>query len=214
MIKIAYTPCMATVRPIREGPPDEPVPIHEHALANLRFIRRTMEEATAFTAVPGWGGVAMGVTALAASVLALLQTTSINWLAVWLFEGLVAVLIGGLTMRAKARRGGTDLLTGSARKFLLCFAPPLIAAAFLTIPLYNAGLLSVIPGMWLLLYGVGVTTGGAFSVPIVPVMGFVFMAEGAAALFAPMSWSDPLLAAGFGGLHIVFGCIIARRYGG
>ena len=118
------------------------------------------------------------------------------------------------TEGAKARRGGMDLLSGSARKFLLCFAPPLIAAAFLTVPLYLAGMLSVIPGMWLLLYGVGVITGGAFSVPIVPVMGAFFMAEGAAALFAPSSWSDPLLAAGFGGLHIVFGCIIARRYGG
>lgn len=205
---------MAIVRPIREGPPQEPLPIHEHALANLRFIRRTMEEATAFTAVPGWGGVAMGITALAASVLALLQTSQVNWLAVWLFEALVAVLIGAITMRAKARRAGTDLWSGSTRKFLFCFAPPLIAAALLTVPLYRAGLISVIPGMWLLLYGVGVITGGAFSVPIVPVMGLFFMAEGAAALFAPVSWSNPILAAGFGGLHIVFGCVIARRYGG
>jgi len=205
---------MATVRPIRQNHTDEPVPIHEHAIANLRFIRRTMEEATAFTAVPGWGGVAMGVTALAASLLALMQTSALNWLAVWLFEGMVAVLIGAITMRAKARRAGTDMLSGSARKFLLCFAPPLIAAALLTVPFYQAGLISVIPGMWLLLYGVGVITGGAFSVPIVPVMGLFFMAEGAAALYAPVSWSDPLLAAGFGGLHIIFGCIIARRYGG
>ena len=205
---------MATVRPIREAPAENAVPIHEHAIANLRFIRRTMEEATAFTAVPGWGGVAMGVTALAASFLAQLQTSTLNWLAVWMFEGFVAVLIGAITMRSKARRGGTDMLSGSAKKFLFCFAPPLIAAALLTVPLYRAGLIGVIPGMWLLLYGVGVITGGAFSVPIVPVMGAFFMAEGAAALFAPATWSDPLLAAGFGGLHILFGCIIARRYGG
>ncbi len=205
---------MAIVRPIREGPPEQPVPIHEHALDNLRFIRRTMEEATSFTAVPGWGGVAMGITALAASVLAMLQTSERNWLAVWLFEGLVAVLIGAITMRFKARRAGTELWSGPARKFLFCFAPPLFAAALLTIPLYRAGLIGVVPGMWLLLYGVGVITGGAFSVPVIPVMGGFFMLEGAAALFAPASWSNPLLAAGFGGLHIIFGSIIARRYGG
>ncbi|MEO8026000.1 MAG: hypothetical protein ABI823_05985 [Bryobacteraceae bacterium] len=205
---------MATVRPIREGPSREPVPMHEHALDNLRFIRRTMEEATAFTAVPGWGGVAMGVTAIAASFLAVMQHSAFNWLAVWFMEGILAVLIGAVSMRHKAGRAGIDLWSGSARKFLFCFAPPLLAAALLTAPLYRAGLISVIPGMWLLLYGVGVITGGAFSVPIVPVMGSFFMAEGAAALFAPVAWSDPLLAAGFGGLHILFGCVIARRYGG
>jgi hypothetical protein len=205
---------MAIVRPIREGPAHEPLPMHEHALDNLRFIRRTMEEATAFTAVPGWGGVAMGITALAASFVAMRQTSASLWLAVWVAESILAVTIGALTMRAKAGRAGVALWSGSARKFLFCFGPPLIAAALLTAPLYRAGLISVIPGMWLLLYGAGVVTGGAFSVPVVPVMGLCFMAEGAAALFSPVAWSDPLLAAGFGGLHIVFGCVIARRYGG
>ena len=37
---------------------------------------------------------------------------------------------------------------------------------------------------------------------------------GALALFAPPTWGTALMAIGFGGLHLVFGLIIARRYGG
>jgi len=68
--------------------------------------------------------------------------------------------------------------------------------------------------VWLLCYGCAVVTGGALSVPVVPVMGLCFILTGLAALGTPAAWRDAMLAAGFGGLHIVFGLIIARRYGG
>jgi hypothetical protein len=90
----------------------------------------------------------------------------------------------------------------------------MIVGALLTVVLYQAGVISAIPGTWLLLYGTSVITGGAFSVKIVPVMGLCFMLVGAVALFCPVSWGNWFMAAGFGGLHIIFGIIIARRYGG
>lgn len=191
-----------------------PQPLHDRAIDNLRFIRDTMERAGSFTAVPGWGQVAIGVTALGAAALAARQPGLLPWLVVWLGEALVAVAIGGWAMARKARAGHTPLLSGPARRFGLAFVPPLAAGGLLTVALYFSSQARLIPGAWLVLYGTGVMTGGALSVPVVPLMGLAFVATGAAALFGPASWGNACLAAGFGGLHVVFGLIIARRYGG
>ncbi len=190
-----------------------PQPLADRALDNLRFIRATMERAGSFTAVPGWGQVAVGTTALLAAVVAARQQSTLNWLVVWLGEAMVALTIGGWTMLRKARAVNDSLLSGPGRRFGLSFLPPLMVGGLLTVALYFGGARALIPAVWLLLYGTGVITGGAFSVPIVPVMGLGFLALGTVALFAP-GLGNWLLAAGFGGLHIVFGFWIARRYGG
>lgn len=194
--------------------PDAPPSLQAHALDHLRYIRETMERASAFTDVPGWGTVAVGMTALAAAGLAARTTTFNGWLRVWLAEAVLALGLGLFAMVRKSRRAGTSLLDNPGRRFALSLAPPLAAGAAVTAALYAARLPAPVPGVWLLLYGTGVTTAGAFSVRVVPVMGVTFMALGAAALFSPAGWGDALLALGFGGLHIVFGLWIARRYGG
>jgi hypothetical protein len=181
---------------------------------NLRYIRETMERASSFTAVPGWGGVIIGVTALLAALLAERQSTRHGWLMTWLAEALLALAVGGWTMTRKARAAESTVLSGPGRKFALSLFPPLLAGAVLTVVLYRAHVFSALPGLWLLLYGTGVVTGGAFSVRVVPVMGLCFMALGTAALWAPPAYGNWLMAAGFGVLHIIFGIIIARRYGG
>lgn len=191
-----------------------PQPLHDRAIDNLRFIRDTMERAGSFTAVPGWGQVAIGITALGAAALAARQPGVLPWMVVWLAEALLAIAIAGWAMGRKARAGHTPLLSTPARRFALAFLPPLVAGGMLTVALYFTGGARLIPGTWLVLYGTGVMAGGALSVPIVPLMGLAFVATGAMALFGPAGWSDACLAAGFGGLHIVFGLIIARRYGG
>jgi hypothetical protein len=188
--------------------------LHARAMDNLSFIRSTMERATAFTAVPGWGGVAMGITALLAATLADTSSTQAGWLGVWLSASVLALAIGGWGMILKARRAGTSVLSYSGRRFVLSYVPPLAVGALLTVVLVRAELYSALPGTWLLLYGTGVVTGGAFSVRVVPIMGLCFMGLGTVALLAPVSWGNWLMAAGFGGLHIIFGLIIARRYGG
>ena len=188
--------------------------LHARAMDNLSFIRSTMERATAFTAVPGWGGVAMGITALAAAALARTRASETEWLVVWLGASALALSIGGWSMAMKARRAGTSVFSYSGRRFVLSYVPPLAVGGLLTLVLVRAGLYSALPGTWLLLYGTGVVTGGAFSVRVVPIMGLCFMALGALALLTPPGWGDWLMALGFGGLHIIFGLIIARRYGG
>jgi len=192
------------------------LPALDHrAQENLTYIRNTMERAGSFTAVPGWGGAIMGVTALGAAWLAARAATQEAWLATWLVEGVVAVLIGFVAIRIKAARVDTPaLFRGSARRFAMTLAPPLAAGAIVTPALVRNGQPGILPGVWLLLYGAGVVTGGAASVRAVPLMGVALMAFGALALAAPPAWGNAFLAAGFGGLQIVFGLYIARRHGG
>ena len=193
---------------------EEPPALHERAMDNLKYIRETMERATAFTGISGWGQVAIGFTAIASASISAQQKTFKAWLAVWMAEAVIALLIAGWSIDRKARAAKMPLLSGPGRKVAFSLSPPIFAGAVVTIVLYRAGLTNAIPGLWLLLYGTGVITGGMFSVSVVPIMGFCFMALGAAAFFAPAEYANWLMAAGFGGLHIVFGVIIARRYGG
>jgi hypothetical protein len=206
-------------RPHRPTHPPLPVPNPENALApdpaaDLRFIRDTMERSASFTAIPGWGQVILGTTALAAAGLAAHQSNSTAWLRIWLAEAVLAAVIAILSMHWKANRRGLPLFTGPGRKVALGLFPPLAAGALLTFQLQRAGLESALAPVWLLLYGAGIITGGLYSVSIVPVMGLCFMATGALAVVAPAAWGNYFLAAGFGGLHIIFGFLIARRYGG
>ena len=191
-----------------------PVALDDRARDNLRFIRESMERAGSFTALSGWGGIAMGITAIGAAVIASRQTSSLAWLLTWLGEAVIAIAIAGWTTVSKAREAGTSLFTGPGRRFVYSFAPPLFVGGLLTLLLAQMGLIDVVGGVWLLLYGTGVVTGGAFSIRIVPLMGLCFMVLGTVALFCPPSWANELLAAGFGGLHILFGAVIARKYGG
>lgn len=204
---------MAAPAPLR-SPRIEPIPIDARAADHLRYIRETMERAAEFTAVPGWGGVAMGITALAAAYFASRQTTPRAWLAVWLVEAFVAVSIAAPAAATKAHRANSRLFSGPGRKFLLSFAPPIVVGGLLTFVLFHTGVLAALPGLWLLLYGTAVVTGGAFSVRVVPVMGLCLMTLGAAALFAPAAWGDAFMAGGFGVLQIFFGAWIAKYYGG
>jgi hypothetical protein len=204
---------MAAPNPLRSRPA-QPDSLDVRAMDNLRYIRETMEGAASFTAVPGWGGILIGVTALVAAYVASEQRTVGWWLATWVGASAVSILIGGATMVSKAHRAQTSILSRPGRKFALSLSPPLIAGALLTLALYRAGHVDVLPGLWLLLYGAGVVTGGAFSVRVVPAMGVCFMVLGAAALFSPAAWGEVFMAAGFGGLHLIFGAIIAWRHGG
>ena len=195
--------------PVREAPDVSP-----KLAEDLRYIRDTMERSAAFTAVSGWGQVLLGFTAIVAAWIASRQVSSFGWLRVWLAEGLLAVAVGLLACTWKANRVGLPLFSGPARKVALGLAPPLVAGAFLTFLLFRSGLEGALPATWLLLYGAGIMTGGAFSVSIVPVMGLCFMLLGGLAVLGPGAWGNWFLAAGFGGLHIVFGFWIARRHGG
>ena len=193
---------------------DKPQALHAHAADNLRFIRDTMSRAGQFTAVPGWGGVTMGITAIATAALASRAADRTQWLLWWFGDAAVAIGIAIVTMSRKARRLELPLVTAPAKRFAFAYVPPLAAGAVLTAVFFTSGLTTRLPGMWLLLYGVAIATAGTLSVRVVQVTGVAFMALGAASFAAPAAYGDAFMAAGFGGLHIVFGLIIARNHGG
>lgn len=199
-------------RAVRSTPPPES--ISGHAADNLRFIRQAMERGSTFTAVPGMGGAAMGVTAGVAAWLGSRQPTGDRWLLVWLGAAAVAAVIGLLAMSRKARGAGSTLTGANARRFAVGMAAPFVAGAAITYELWATRNFTVMTPAWLLLYGAGVLTGGIFSVPAVRLLGAAFMALGMLAILTPPDWGNVWLAVGFGGLQFGFGIYIARHHGG
>ena len=204
---------MSASQPSRR-PSRDPIPIHARALEDLTFIRDTMERAGTVTTVPGWGGVAMGATALIAAWFASRRGSGAEWLAVWLAEAVLALGIGAAAMVRKAEVTRTPLMTRAGRLFVRSFVPPIVAGAVLTAVFYGAGLVAELPGLWLLLYGAAITAAGTSSIRVVPLLGVSFMALGGVAFLLPASLGNLCMALGFGGLQIGFGLLIARRYGG
>lgn len=188
--------------------------LQQRAEDHLQFIREAMQRASSFTAIPGWGGVLMGTTALVAAVLAARSSGEQQWLQIWLADAAVAVPLGAVTMAHKARRVGVDLARGTGRLFVFVLMPPIITGGVLTVALAARGDYELLPAMWLLLYGTALAVGGVFAVRLVPVMGGSFMLLGTLASVAPLHIGNLLLAVGFGVLHIVFGVLVIRRYGG
>jgi hypothetical protein len=202
---------------VRSSPAQAPAPlvsIEERAADDLRFIRQTLERSATFTAVPGLGGVAMGVLGMVAAVVAVGAVTPERWLAIWIATAVVASIVGLVAMRRKARRAGVPLTGGPARQFALSFGTPVLAAALLTMGLWQAGAWNLMPALWLLLYGTAVLAGGAFSVPVVRLLGVAFLVLGVGALLTPPAWGNVWLGIGFGALQALVGLYVAKEHGG
>ena len=195
-------------------PDRRPLALHDRAMDNLRYIRETMERSASFTHVSGIGGVLMGLIALGATALAWRAQGEMLWLAEWVGAAILSLAVAVFMMVRKSRAEGMTVMTGPGRKFMWNVIPPLVAGAVLTVALARVGMIELLPGTWLLLYGTSVVTGGSYSVRPIPVMGVAFMLAGVAALLSPATWGDAFMAAGFGGLHIFFGIVIWRKHGG
>ncbi len=200
------------------------IALHERALDNLSFIRDTMARSAPLTAVSGGGTVATGLIALAGGYLAALRRSDDWWIYCWLGVACVGCLTSFAALVLKARRRPTPVFWGVVRRFALGLFPPILAGVVLTEIFYEMRLDALMPGTWLLLYGVGAVTGGAFSIRVLPITGAAFMVLGVWAFYPPMAlgavlWgpitlADAFLLGGFGCFHIVCGLVIAWRYNG
>jgi hypothetical protein len=190
-----------------------PAGLKERAEDDLRFIRDAMGRASAFTCVPGRGGVAMGAVGLAAAAAGARASSAREWLAVWTGAGVLAFGIGVFAILRKAARSDHRPAGSAARRFALGLLPPLVAGAALTAALSLAGSFAFLPAVWLLLYGCAVVGAGVPSVPVVPAFGLGLVALGLLALVLPER-GDVLLGLGFGAGHVLTGVVVARRHGG
>ena len=205
---------MGSISPLRKETEDQPVNIGDRAIDNVKYIRDMMERSASFTAVPGYGGMLMGTTAVVAAYIASQQIYLRNWLIVWLTEAFLAAAIGLLAMWQKSKIAGGTLTSAPARKFAFGFAAPLLAGVAITLGLWRYEMYEVMAPIWMLCYGAAVVTGGAFSVRAAPIMGWLFMAFGAVAFALPAGYSNYMMLASFGLTHIAFGAIIGKKYGG
>lgn len=192
-----------------------PHSLADRAEADLAFVRGVLARSHQFTAVPGLGGVLMGVTALAAAVLAAMQPTQGRWLVVWLSELVVAFAIGLITLIRKARRSGTPLSGSPARRFALGIMPSVVVGAMLTYAAIHANAWELLAPIWLCCYGLGVLGAGAASaVPPVLMLGTTFVVVGLLAILTPPAWNNLWLGVGFGCAHVCVGAMVMRRHGG
>ena len=206
----------------RSTSPPGPTPVETkpqaHPEEQLNYIRDVMARTSTFTAVPGWGAVGMGISALIAAMVAVTldakMETKDAWLLTWMVEAGLGAFIGLVAMIRKAKAANTSLKSGAGRKFIASFVPPLITGAALTVALWHSGKAVLLPGTWMMMYGISTVAGGAFSVRIIPIMGAMFVVAGVFALFLPPVWGDMLMGITFGGLHLVFGILIAKHHGG
>jgi len=179
-----------------------------------------MENSSSFTGVSGLGYMLAGLSAFLATWIAMQQDTAFAWLLVWMAESMVAsVLAFGFTI-SKAHSQGESLRSTTGKKVLFAFLPPMTVGAVLTIFMLQLNAIEILPGIWLCVYGAAVMTAGAYSVAVLPLMGGLFIALGTVVLFINSPGPEMLyfgnlwLGAGMGGLHLIFGYIIWKDYGG
>lgn len=178
--------------------------IGDRARLQLDVVERTLRRASRFREVPSWSGVLMGLVGFAGAGAASLADGRSNWLVTWLVAAAVAALVGAAEISERMSGHGTAARAQFGR-FAAALAPSFVATGILTFALANAELYGWLPSVWLLGYGTALIGGGLVSLPEVLWMGVTFDALGLAALLTPAEFGDAWLAAGFGGLHVIFG---------
>ena len=187
--------------------------LQQRAEHDLRFIRSAMARAEGMSSVSGLGGIWMGAIALGAAALAAPRPALSEQLLIWIGAAGVATPVGAIACWRKGRRGEVFIHWDPVRRFLLCLVPAVGVATVLTLRLWHSEP-ALIPSIWLMLYGCGVLAAGTYAVPAVVALGGAFILLGASSLLLEPRFSNIVLAAGFGGLHIGFGYWVYKRHGG
>lgn len=184
------------------------VRIDSHAAATLRYIRSSMDSAGSVV-VPGSTAAVAGAFGLSAAALCSIPQLRDAWLVVWIVAALVTVTIGGMLLLRHSPSGAITIAGSPIRKFVLCFAPPVLAGAILTAALWRHAAPQLIPGTWLVLYGCAHVSASVATRAQLAVTGTAFLVLGLVAFVTPVEWHMILLALGFGATHLLLAYLIA-----
>ena len=197
----------------------------EEAREHLRVIRQTMERSTKYSTLSGLSGVLIGLTAIAGVLVTRgminrslgagrpLHDIQPQLAGVWLAVLAFAVAIEFLANKRRAARVGKRIASPLGAHILLAALPAFLAAAVLSLFFYQHGLFPFIWGIWMLCYGLAISAVGLFSVRPVSYLGAAFVLAGAVTLLLPGPYHLFMMALTFGGFHIFYGVLMARRHG-
>lgn len=189
---------------------------------NLQYIRRTMEAAGQFTAVPGKSMAAAGVAALG-GVAANELLTGAPWseprspalaLDIWGIVLGLSLTVVGLGVYRKAELMRMPIRAPLIRKLLWGLCPALFLGAILTNLALATHEFAWLPAIWLGCYGAAVASGGQVSIAPLRYLGVCLLLLAAVAALTPAHMGLTWMALGFGWLHLLFGAYIAWRYHG
>ena len=182
---------------------------HE-AFESLETIRTILERSTLFTHIAPGGLFFGGAISLAASVVGWVfqwhpVTSPFGFLALWFLAFLLALAAGlGISAR-RAHQQGEEFWSRKLQFVLSGFLPSFVAAAILTPIFVSIGHPEFCPGLWLVLYGLGILAVGVVLDWEFRAAAWCFLIAGTITLY----WlrQNPHLALGttFGGLHLTLG---------
>jgi hypothetical protein len=198
------------------------LPDAETARQNLLYIRKTLEAAGQFTAVPGKSLMTTGLIALMGAAFNRFVTGP-PWisgpaqpyaLAAWGVVLSLSLVIVSIGILRKSLRLGVPIQMPLIRKLMWSLSPALFIGALLTGLAVQNLHVEWLPVIWIGCYGAAVTNGGQISVAPVRYMGLCFLLIAGIASISPPQLGLVWLAISFGWLHLVYGAYIARRYHG
>lgn len=189
---------------------------------HLRVIRQAMERSTKHSTLSGLSGVLAGCYAILAALLA--PTSLSTWVQKGLFVGIwgATLFLAGITdillTKRRAARFGKTAFSPLGAHLARAVAPGLIMGAGLTLfhLLHPERLGTYLYGLWILCYAVSLLAIGMFSRREVSVMGWAFLGAGLVSLILPAGIGigpRALMAATFGGFHILYGVRMGLKYG-
>ena len=198
----------------------------EEIIKNINYIKEIVESSNCYTNLSGLAGILCGILAFIGCIISYYLLGSFNLTAsliqskllmlgvLWLivFTGALSVQIG-FTVR-KAHKIGVQPWTKLSHQIIFALLPGLLAGAVLTLYLVKYNQSVFIPGVWILLYGVGIAASGMFSIIAVRLLGWAFILTSILPLFVYPECGLIFMALTFGIYHIIYGLIISVKYRG